>query len=52
MREIAAPESIKALKFFLVCTVMVGQSIMHATVMVSSEFGPPFMGCTTERGLL
>ena len=37
----AAPESINALYHFPVCTVMVEQSIIHATVMVSSTGGPP-----------
>ena len=49
--EMAAPESIKALKHLPVWTVIVGQSIMHGTVTASSASGPPFMGCTTERGL-
>ena len=49
--DIAAPESIRALYCFLAWTVIVGQSMIHATVIVSSAFGPPFMGCTTERGL-
>ena len=46
-----APESIRALYCFPAWTVMVGQSIMHATVTVSSMSGPPFMGYITESGL-
>ena len=49
--EIAAPESIRALYHFLAWTVTVGQSMIHATVFVSSVFAPLFMGCTTQRGL-
>ena len=37
----AAPESINALYHFPAWTVIVGQSIIHATVMVSSTGGPP-----------
>ena len=36
-----APESIKALHLFPACTVMVGQSVIHATVVASSAGGPP-----------
>ena len=42
--EIAAPESIKTLYCFPAWTVMVGQSIIHATVTVSSVFGPHSWG--------
>ena len=49
--EVAAPESMRALCHFLAWTVIMGQSMMHATVIVSSVFGPQFMGYTTERGL-
>ena len=38
--EIAAPESIRALHHFPAWTVMVGQSIICATVTVSCMFGP------------
>ena len=37
----AAPGSIKALYHFPACTVMVGQSSICATVMISSTGGPP-----------
>ena len=36
-----APESINALYHFPECIVMVGQSIICTTVMVSSTGGPP-----------
>ena len=36
----AAPESINALYHFPACTDMVGQSIICATVMISSTGGP------------
>ena len=37
----AAPESINTLYQFPVCTVIMGMSIIHATVIVSSIGGPP-----------
>ena len=37
----AAPESINALYHFPACTVIVGQSIIHATVIVFSIGSPP-----------
>ena len=37
----AAPESINVLYHFPACTVMVGQSSIHATVTVSSTGDPP-----------
>ena len=36
-----APESISALKHLPAWTVMVGQSIVHATVIISAVGGPP-----------
>ena len=49
--EIAVPESIRALYHLPAWTIIVGQSVIYATVIVSSVLGPSFMGCTTERGL-
>ena len=46
-----APESINVLYHFPACTVIVGQSTMHVTVIVSFMGDPPFMGCTTKTGL-
>ena len=40
-REMAAPESIRALKHFPACTVMVRQSVMSAIVTPFFEGGPP-----------
>ena len=42
--DIAAPESIRALYHFPAWTVMVGQSMIHATVIVSSVLGPSIHG--------
>ena len=39
--DMAAPESINALYHFPACTFMVGQSIIHATLLISSTGGPP-----------
>ena len=36
-KDIAAPESTSALKHLPAWTVMVGQSVMHATVIISAE---------------
>ena len=41
MRDIAAPELIRALLFFLACIVIVGQSIINATVTWSCKGSPP-----------
>ena len=41
MSDMAAPESIRALYHFPACTVIVGQSMMSATVTWSSKGSPP-----------
>ena len=41
MSHMAAPESIRALWHFPTCTVIVGQSVMSATVTWSFEGSPP-----------
>ena len=41
MRDIAAPESIRALQHFPACSVIVGQSIINATVTYSCIGSPP-----------
>ena len=49
----ATPELINALYHFPVWTVIVGQSIIHATVMVSSTGGPPLSwGALLREGFL
>ena len=44
-----ASESLNVLYCFPACTVMVGKSIIHATVMVSSTGGPPHSWDTLLR---
>ena len=41
MSDIAAPELVRALQHFLACTVIVGQSIMSATVTGSCVVSLP-----------
>ena len=48
--EIAAPESIRALYLLLAWTVIFGQSMIHATVIVSSVFGPHSWGALLREG--
>ena len=48
--EIPAPVSIKAFYHFPAQTVMVGQSIIHATVTVSSTFSPHSWGVLLREG--
>ena len=50
MSEITAHESIKALQHFPACTVMVGQSTMHTTVIASSVFAPNSWGGLLSEG--
>ena len=48
--EMAAPKFIKALWCLLVWTVTVGQSIIHATVTVSSASAPHSWGALLREG--
>ena len=48
--EMAASELMKALKHLLAWTVIVGKSIIHATVTVSSASAPHSWGALLREG--